>query len=671
VKTSTHVQKARTTTGGMPDASTPGGARAIALAPPKYGVDFVDRGPANASPTPCLQGRFGRPMTKEPPEAASPHSLPGMTVMPNRTGLPDHLKAGVESLSGVDLSSVRVHYNSPKPARLNALAYAQGADIHLAPGEEEHLPHEAWHTAQQAQRRVRPTKQWKGATPLNDDTELEREADVMGARALAASGFDAIHHHEAAPSSGSAPPVIQRSVGFEAELSVPSFGPPPSSVDKARLATGPEGHEPTPAIEQFFFGGLPYGVDRGHNTNFTLKPDHNELQEKATAIRAKAKEMGFLLGDPERSTSNLEYVTPPLDELAAGSTARFNTQLSAIKDHAKTIFPGAKATLSAIGAPAADTYTGIPETDLQTWLGSRYKDVEALVTGFKDSVKNEFYLQATVGIIPSAIRDLHSRYTPKSGEEVKTKMRRAMLLATRYVDALVDSQGFQKLSYIKKMRQGDVVKSTSGDVTLPARPIDYEAFVGVLHLIFTYMVGSALNQTNLLDGSTAKNSIPFLSKMRNMRHIITKAAPSLQKNPPPEFLIGFIDSYFAKSPLTKVKFWVANGLQDRRGVKDREPTVDVTFVLSMLSDLDEPDLFDVSAVSSPRSFDEPDALPTEVSKASADQQGAQFEYRYITARPDADGLAAELMKVVDEVRTLNLKHVSADRRLHIIQTADA
>jgi Domain of unknown function (DUF4157) len=101
---------------------------------------------------------------------------------PNRTGLPDQLKAGVESLSGLSMDEVKVHYNSPKPAQLNALAYAQGTDIHVAPGQEKHLPHEAWHVAQQAQGRVKPTTQAKGAN-INDDFSLEREADVMGMKA--------------------------------------------------------------------------------------------------------------------------------------------------------------------------------------------------------------------------------------------------------------------------------------------------------------------------------------------------------------------------------------------------------------------------------------------------------------------------------------------------------
>jgi hypothetical protein len=101
---------------------------------------------------------------------------------PNRTGLPDQLKAGVEAISGMQMDAVRVHYDSPRPAQLQALAFTQGTDIHVAPGQERHVPHEAWHVVQQAQGRVRPTLQLQGGVPVNDDPTLEREADVMGGR---------------------------------------------------------------------------------------------------------------------------------------------------------------------------------------------------------------------------------------------------------------------------------------------------------------------------------------------------------------------------------------------------------------------------------------------------------------------------------------------------------
>lgn len=106
---------------------------------------------------------------------------------PNNTGMPDNLKSGIENLSGYSMDDVKVHYNSDKPAQLNAHAYAQGTDIHVAPGQEQHLPHEAWHVVQQKQGRVQPTMQMKAGVPVNDDAGLENEADVMGAKALASA----------------------------------------------------------------------------------------------------------------------------------------------------------------------------------------------------------------------------------------------------------------------------------------------------------------------------------------------------------------------------------------------------------------------------------------------------------------------------------------------------
>lgn len=102
---------------------------------------------------------------------------------PNNTGLPDDLKNGIESLSGYSLDNVRVHYNSPKPATVQALAYTQGTDIHVAPGQEHALPHEAWHVAQQMAGRVTPTTNI-GGMPVNDNAALEHEADVMGEKAV-------------------------------------------------------------------------------------------------------------------------------------------------------------------------------------------------------------------------------------------------------------------------------------------------------------------------------------------------------------------------------------------------------------------------------------------------------------------------------------------------------
>lgn len=146
------------------------GAGGVSLTPPSYGLDCLDQAQAMTAP--------GSPMQLMDGAGGAGGAMAGT----NRTGMPDKLKYGIEALSGMAMDNVRVHYNSPKPTQLQALAYAQGTDIHLAPGQERHLPHEAWHVVQQAQGRVKPTMNL-GGVQINDSKSLEAEADTMGDKA--------------------------------------------------------------------------------------------------------------------------------------------------------------------------------------------------------------------------------------------------------------------------------------------------------------------------------------------------------------------------------------------------------------------------------------------------------------------------------------------------------
>jgi hypothetical protein len=96
--------------------------------------------------------------------------------------LPTQLKASVEQLPGVNMEDVKVNYSSSNPSKIGAAAYAQGSEIHLVPGQEQHLPHEAWHVVQQKKGRVKTTNTISG-TPVNKDRDFENEADQMGSKA--------------------------------------------------------------------------------------------------------------------------------------------------------------------------------------------------------------------------------------------------------------------------------------------------------------------------------------------------------------------------------------------------------------------------------------------------------------------------------------------------------
>ena len=157
-------------------------AKAPATAAPGSYGDLLNRRSeaALAGVTQLLARRAAANPLTSPIRAPGPRPV---GLAPSRTGLPDRLKVGVEAMSGLSMDDVRVHRNSAAPAQLQAHAYAKGTDIHLAPGQERHLPHEAWHVVQQKQGRVRETVRTNGIG-INDHPALEAEADAMGALAL-------------------------------------------------------------------------------------------------------------------------------------------------------------------------------------------------------------------------------------------------------------------------------------------------------------------------------------------------------------------------------------------------------------------------------------------------------------------------------------------------------
>jgi uncharacterized protein DUF4157 len=190
--------------------------------------------------SPLLSGRkddasgsfqFGSAGTTAPVErqvatadaTAAPQSPPGQAAhsrgdasgggvpsrRPNSTGLPDRLKARLEHMSGFCMDDVRVHFRSPAPSRLRALAFTEGTHIHVGPGEEKHLPHEAWHVVQQKEGRVRPTMVLNGVA-ANLDPNLERDAQQFSS-SYAAIGTSHMGHRGGLGSKGR--PVKQFTYG--------------------------------------------------------------------------------------------------------------------------------------------------------------------------------------------------------------------------------------------------------------------------------------------------------------------------------------------------------------------------------------------------------------------------------------------------------------------------
>ena len=96
----------------------------------------------------------------------------------NKRDLPENLKSEIENLSGFTIDDIKVHYNSEKTTEteLNTHAYAQGTDIHLASGQEKHLPHEAWHKVQKKKGRMQPNSEMKNKVKTKNALDLEKDS---------------------------------------------------------------------------------------------------------------------------------------------------------------------------------------------------------------------------------------------------------------------------------------------------------------------------------------------------------------------------------------------------------------------------------------------------------------------------------------------------------------
>jgi hypothetical protein len=211
-------------------------------------------------PTPSRRQTKAPMLQRRAADRAAPAAA---AAAPSRSNLPGWIKAGTERLSGLAMDDVRVHRNSSEPAKIGALAYTKGSDIHLGPGQERHLPHEAWHVVQQKQGRVTATTQLKGLG-INEDAGLEAEADRMG---------------EAATRGATAPPA--RAV---------SSDPAGAAVVQAKVIAGETLLKPTDPVSPTLLAFIM------RNQSYRLRDDFlDKLEETPVHLLDMSKK--YLLGE--------------------------------------------------------------------------------------------------------------------------------------------------------------------------------------------------------------------------------------------------------------------------------------------------------------------------------------------------------------------------------------
>lgn len=504
-----------------------------------------------------LQGKFEATQLAEAP-----------TEKQNNTGLPDNLKSGIESVSGISMDSVRVHYNSSQPAQLNALAYAQGTDIHVAPGQEQHLPHEAWHVVQQAQGRVTPTMQMKDGVPINDDKSLEHEADVMGKKAIYPAPDKA--NLSFTPLSDTSAKVTQRLTGVEMELHVPFYGDRKgneasnkyfvaASVDPIGLT-----HLEKQKIADFIHGGLDYGESYGKQAGlYDISADHIGFAVNHAALKRYLVNQNYMENKDSESMTNIEYRSEPFEERDPRSQAKVDRAAAEIKVHA--VDAAGKATSGQrryLQTPVSNFYTGVPVTELNKLLNGDAPGL-ALVQGMVAAINPRIYLQTTTGTLPSEI--------PALFNEAAADMRLADITSVR--------AGLLENAILKAQQ---AVTANLGSVLMRGfNPGEIASLTGWMTLVAQYLLAYQLETSSYrfrvdgadggkikAGGSTAKNLVAYLSKTHladTIDALPARARPNVNGGPRRADWIALFKSLLDDTAKNQFNLITALGLTDYEG----------------------------------------------------------------------------------------------------------
>ncbi|MFG3344224.1 DUF4157 domain-containing protein [Streptomyces sp. NPDC048018] len=603
------------------------------------------------------------------------------------------VRSEMESRFGTDFSGVRLHTGAAaaRSARaIGARAYTSGSHVVLGEGgrDKHTLAHELTHVVQQRQGPVSGTDRGDGLRISDPGDRFEREAESNARRVLsgpvpvarAVGGHGSGHHagdgHDHGhPGPGTAqraadPDAVQRLVGFEVELSVPSF----AQHDTTGLNTV-GGRAPSADLGGFFHGGFGYAATVMSEPNLTILTDHNSLARKAAQLYAVlcglAGDGGrpVATGRPVSSLSNLEYVTAPFDEMAPGSDVAIGQVANRIDAHVNEIFgndPQHRAS-RVPGSPVAAT--GTPLAALREWLGPELfarADVQKAIADFQADVKAEMYIQATLGVLPSGLASLYAYQAQVSHESRRAPGKEHIADGWRDAAAAVNRA-------VPRLRSEVVPHLIPG-----LGPVDQEALTGTLALGLSYAIGSAMIEAGVR-GPTAstKNAVPFLLKLANLGGIRRAATTdTLREKAVGQDLVQQLASWLhGQIPETGVAHWQGllakypNNKANPAGPAYGHGATGVANTAQMLDSLlhgreDFPVIAPGKAL--PKA-DEPNAA---IVPHIGGQKGAPVEMRWLTTRATRIGqLASGFKEITDEARKANLMSVPPEVRAAILAGA--
>ncbi|MEV3914496.1 eCIS core domain-containing protein [Streptomyces canus] len=590
---------------------------------------------------------------------------------------------------GADFSGVRVHRDAlarESAVQVQAKAYTTWPHVVVAePLSKEDWAHELTHFQDQQAGPVPGTDDGSGVSMSRQGDSGERHAEDKARQVMsrpapvqrtaaadgtgdqgASTGQEASPDRAREPAEGHAQAhaaphsdapgaghPVQRLVGFEVELSAPSFGP------ASTAGLNPvEGRQPAPALGAFFHGGFDYDKVVMSGSQMVVKADHNVLQRAGELIYEALEDLQTSDGEPVvdgkyKEISNLEYVTSALDEMAPGSDHQFKALADQMGNHAQAIVQSG-ATHGVMPIPgAAGAGTGIPLAELEAWLGPelfRNPELQSAIQTFQKHVTFSMYIQATAGILPSGMSSI---YEAQQGTEQRS------------------SHTGQAWTHAAR-----AVASASGAIREKIVPAllpdlgegDREAMTGFLSIAASYAIGNAMMQTEIGDGSTEKNAVSHLVKLTDWNLVHQAGTDSLRDR---KFgkdvlmeLAGWLHSNVQE---TNVGFWLeflkplGKGLNHDRspvyGEKGQNP-VEATYELLslMIDDEEEPDVLNTG-----KSIDKPDEPNKQLEPHLGGQKGIPTEFRWLTRKiTEPAQIWPAFKSILDEVRKANLKTLPKD-----------
>lgn len=456
-------------------------------------------------------------------------------------------------------------------------------------------------------------------------------------------------------------------VGFETELMVPSFGP---SHKKLTYKKNPGAV--TPAIKSFLDGGVKYGTNiGGKGQPIRIDSDHSDKISRKPIVD-KLKALGYVTGDPKEPKTKLEYVTHAVDELAPKSDKAFTDLAADLQSKlAATVLAAKSGAMHQLAAPAKKGYlTGVPVADFKTWLSKKdYAKVQPLLKDFLDNkTSDSVYLQATVGIMPSGLRTFFKRAADPGGfvllDPPSAARRQVLDIVTIAIGDLEKNSAFAEHKWVKALG-----------------PAAYEALMGLLSLVYTYLLGDTLHRTTGGTASTAKNAVPFLIKHGPWDLIALAGTAGLRDNPPPEKLVRKIGQIFKRSKYLKPAYWIESGKHTAKGEGKLKKPLEARKPKEGLLTGDYVDIVEALLLGSARGkvaavlgkelpgMDEltQDSGGVNVKYESYDQKAIPLEYRWISKQYKVAELDRAMFEIVNDVRIANMHELDDTQREKVLE----